>query len=162
MTDLPFHPYIVHVAIGLAVAVAVMAPVLWLCWVKALLARRSWWLVALLQALLLVTAVVSVRSGEVAALDARDWLELERIEHHQDLGEAFTVTAGLTLVLIVVGGLLGDEQRARQLVGAAVVGTTLQLGLGAVAGHAGGELVWGPDGMFERAVQGHPSLRSGE
>jgi len=162
VTALPFHPLVVHLAIGMAVAVGVLGPVLLLSWVKDLLPRRSWWLLAVLQGVLLVTAVVAVRSGEWAALDARDWLELERIQHHQALAVGFTVVVGATLLLSVAGALLSDEARARRVAAVAVVGTLVQLVLGVLVGHAGGALVWGPDGILERASQDQPSLRTRE
>lgn len=159
--DLPLHPFVVHIAIGLALGVALLAPTILLAWARDILPRRCWWLVPGLQAVLLISALAAVRSGEVASLDVRDFLELERIDRHEARGDAFAVVALATLALGIGAGLQREERRARRVAWAAVVGTVAQLALGAATGHAGGHLVWGPDGVVERARTGAPSLRAG-
>lgn len=142
-------------------ALGLLAPATLVAWVRALLPRRAWWLVVGLQGLLLASALAAVRSGEVAGLDARDFIELERIQAHQDLAETFTLSAAAVLVLSLGAALYRDEGRARRLATAAAVGVVMQLALGAATGHAGGIMVWGPQGLVDRARHQAPSLRDG-
>ncbi len=159
--DLPLHPLIVHAALGLAVAVALLAPLTLFGWARAWLPRGSWWLVVSLQALLLVSAVTAVRSGEEASLDARDFIALERIQTHQDWAERFTIAAAAVLALSLGAALYRDQRRARRMAIAAVIAIAVQLALGIAAGHAGGSMVWGPQGLVDRARHEVPSLRGG-
>ena len=162
MADLPLHPFVVHLTIGLAVAVGLLTPACLLAWVRALLPRRAWWLVVGLQGVLVVSTLASVRSGELASLDARDFLELERIEEHQALGMGLTAAAVASLALSLGAAMVRDERRARQLATASMLVMAGQLALGLATGHAGGRMVWGPEGVIEQAREGRPSLRVGD
>jgi hypothetical protein len=140
---------IVHVPIGLAVAIAVAAPAVLIMWTRGILPRRAWWLAALLQTVLVAGAVAAVQTGELAERTARRSVGSELVDQHEDMGTAFSVLAGGGLLLFLGAAVLSDEKRARQLAMAAVVLAEVQLAGAVVASHAGGLLVWGPDGLLK-------------
>ena len=150
--DLPLHPMIVHTSIGLTLATALLAPaVLWV-WTRGSLPRGAWWLVVLLQSALFVGSVAAVRSGELAEQEARRQLATELIDHHEALAKRFAALAFLTLLLTLTAALGSDEPRAKRVAAGATLAILAQLGLGIAVGHAGGTVVWGPDGLIEAAA----------
>ncbi|HJN77243.1 MAG TPA: DUF2231 domain-containing protein [Myxococcota bacterium] len=150
MVELPLHPLLVHIPVGLAVAVAILAPAVWLTWARGALPRRAWWLVPLVQGFLLVSVVAAVRTGELAEQEARRVLPGEQVDRHETLGTRFIVLVVVTLLLALAASLVADERRARQLALAAIISSLVQLAACAVVSHAGGALVWGPDGLIEQ------------
>lgn len=141
MNDLFFHPKLVHLPMALAVLVPLFAGGLALAWWRGWLPRRAWWVAVALQALLFASAVAATQSGE------RDEERVERvvgdgpIEAHEEAAERFTAAAGVTAVLMVLGGLLGPRL-APFAVGLGLLGSLAGLGLGVRTGAAGGELVY--------------------
>src|SRR6185369_12870473 len=63
MNPLPLHPIVVHLPIALAVLMPVLSAGLLAAWWRGLLPRRTWMIAVLLQGLLLVSGVVSLRTG---------------------------------------------------------------------------------------------------
>lgn len=144
-SDLPLHPALVHLPLG----IAVLMPLL----VGALLVGRRWLppaavgLAAGAQALVLGGALLAQETGE------RDEERVEEagvseaaIEAHEELAEGFTGLAGATLLALVGATVLGRRAAATPVLGVAVALAGLTLGQGVRVGHAGGALVYGAAG----------------
>ncbi len=141
---------LIHVPVGLSVAVALLAPAVLMAWRRGVFPRRTWWLVLMLQAVLLVGVVAAVHSGELAEQSARRVVDVQLVDRHEDLATGFAVLALITTVLSLAASLAPEPGRAHQLALATVVAAVLQLGACVVVSHAGGTVVWGPDGLVEQ------------
>ena len=155
MFDLPLHPFAAHLVVGVCVALLVLAPLVLAGWVRGLWPRRVWWLVVALQLVLVAATLVGVRSGELAEGDARELLSFEQVDHHEALGKRLAMIAAVTQVLVLAGALISDERLGRRLASGAVAACAVQAVAAGFAGHAGGTLVWGQDGLFERTAEAH-------
>jgi uncharacterized membrane protein len=145
MTTLPLHPAAVHVPLGLAIVLPLVAIV-----AVFLVFRRGpstgvLLLLATLQAVVFGSGLVASRLGE------RDEDRVERVagkaavERHEERAELFVWAAGL--VLAGAAALLVLPRRAQGAgLAAFAAGTLVVAGLGLRAGEAGGELVYARGG----------------
>lgn len=141
MTTLPLHPALVHVPLGLAFVLPLVALGLTVALWRRKLPRAAFGVLVGLQAVLLGAGIVGMQLGE------RDEDRVERvvperfIEAHEERAEAFVwaagaVLAGAVAVLVIPAG-------AATAVAALVTAGTLGVAaLGFAAGEAGGELVY--------------------
>jgi uncharacterized membrane protein len=138
---LPLHPAIVHVPLGLAFVIPLVALGLALAWWRRALPRASFGVLVGLQALLVVGGVVAMQLGERDEKRVEPIVGERAIETHEERAEAFVwaggvVLAGAVAILVVPAG-------AATVVAAAVAAGTLAVaGLAVAAGEAGGELVY--------------------
>jgi uncharacterized membrane protein len=142
MSDLPLHPLIVHLPLGLAVVMPLFVLLLaWLLMTERL-PRRAWLLALLLQVLLAGSAYAAMRTGEADEEKVVKVVAKEHIEEHAERAQQFLIaagaTAGLFLVVLVLPGLKG-LQFGLVL---AVLGSLATLVLGFRTGEAGGQLVY--------------------
>ncbi len=138
MGSLPLHPAIVHVPLGLAFVLPLLA--LWL----ALRGRRSGWaIVVALQAVLLAGALVALSTGEADEDRVEAVVGHAAVEAHEHAAQTFTAVAGGTLAVMLGGLLLGAGRLRSTTLALAVLGSCVTAGLGVRAGHAGGALVHG-------------------
>ncbi len=142
MTELFFHPKIVHLPMALAVLMPLVAAALAIAWWRGWLPARAWALAVGLQAILVASAFLAMRSGE------RDEEIVERvvaeraIAVHEEAAEAFLIGSGLVLAVAVGGLIFGKRRVGLAIAMGATVGTVVVLGLGYRVGQAGGELVY--------------------
>ena len=136
------HPKLVHLPIALAVLMPLISSGLLVAWWRGWFAQRTWTIVLALQAVLFVSALLAMRTGES---------DEERVEHvvpgtaihaHEEAAEGFVWGGGLVLALSLLPLLLRDPRRARLAGLATVAGTIVVLGLGYRVGEAGGALVY--------------------
>lgn len=141
MTTLPLHPAFVHVPLGLAFVLPIVAAGLALALWRRKLPRSAFGVLIALQMILVGAGLLAMQLGE------RDEERVERvvperlIDAHEERGEAFVwaagaVLAGAVAVLVVPAGA------AAGVAAAVAAGTLAVAALGAVAGEAGGELVY--------------------
>jgi uncharacterized membrane protein len=141
MPSLPLHPAIVHVPIGLAVILPLIAIGIALAVRAGRLPRAAFAVVLVLQALLVGSGIAAYLAGEKDEHVAERVIAEKLIEGHEERAEAFLWAAGV--VLAGAGALLVVPAGAVGLVSAAVVaGTVAVTGLGLWTGRAGGELVY--------------------
>lgn len=141
MPDLPLHPALVHLPLGLAFAVPLVALGITVAHLRGRLPRAAFAILAGMQLLLAGSGLVAMRAGH------RDERRVERIvgerviDVHEERGEAFVFTgAGVTvlaLALLVVPGRLVGAVSAATVAGAFAVA-----GLAFLTGKAGGEIVY--------------------
>lgn len=142
MDALLFHPKLVHVPIALGVLMPLIAGGLLLAWWRSWLPPRAWFLAIGLQAILLGSGVLALRSGE-AEEDRVESVVAERfIEEHEEAAELFVWTSGGVLAVMLLAGALHARRAGLPAAAAATVGTLLVLGLGHRTGQAGGDLVY--------------------
>lgn len=163
MTSLPLHPAIVHLPLGLAFVIPMLAAgFAWALW-KEQIRRRSWLAVIALQAVLLAAGLVAMNTGE------REEGRVERIvpeaalEQHEEYAEQFLWATGVTLVL--AGLVLASRRRsvARSLTVATVAGTLIVAAAAVRVGHAGGRLVYvhNAGAVYGSAAQNGPAGQGG-
>jgi hypothetical protein len=168
MDTLFFHPKVVHIPMALGVLMPLIAGGLLLAWWRNWLPRRAWFLAIGLQAILLGSGVLALRSGE-AEEDRVERVVAERfIEPHEEAAEVFVWASGGVLAVMLLAAALGSRRGGLPTAAAATLGTLLVLGLGYRTGQAGGSLVYqhgaaqayspgaGPSREARAAPSGHP------
>jgi uncharacterized membrane protein len=139
--DVPLHPAVVHLPLGLAFLMPILALVFTIAWGKGWTGKRGWALVFGLQ-LLLVGAGLFVRwTGEREARNAHRVLARGTIGPHAQAAGTFVWAAAGTLVIAGLGLALRERQ-ARRAAAAATVATFVVAALAVRLGHLGGELVY--------------------
>lgn len=143
MQGLPLHPAIVHVPIGVALVVPLVAIVVLEAARRAgRLDRARWAIVVLLQAIVFGGALAALRTGETDEDRVEQVVARSAIHEHEERGEVFTWLAGGAFVA-GIAGLVIPARRAQ--LAAAVVASTVAVVVGAATywvGHSGGELVY--------------------
>ena len=147
MGSLPLHPAIVHLPLGIAALVPLFAIGIGLAIWKAILPRKTWTIVVVLQALLFSTALVALRTGEGEEERVEHRISARAIKAHEELAEQFVWAAGLTLAVSAAGLVLPVATAPTAFIAATVLATVATAGMGFRVGHAGGELVYGPRGL---------------
>ncbi len=142
MDALLFHPKLVHVPMALGVLMPLVAGSLLLAWWRNWLPPRSWFLAIGLQAILLGSGVLALRSGEVEEERVERVVAERLIEEHEEAAEVFVWGSGGVLAAMIVAAALASRRSGLPTAAAATLGTLLVLGLGYRAGHAGGSLVY--------------------
>lgn len=137
----PLHPALVHIPLGLALAVPLvfggLAVAIW----RGLLPRRTWLVAVGLQALLVAAGGAAFLSGEREEHRVERVVAERLIDEHQDRAQAFLWAAGAVLALSLVGVVV-RERRTPSVAAFAVAGSLLVAGMGIWTGKAGGELVY--------------------
>lgn len=137
-----FHPKLVHLPIALSVLMPLLAGALLLAWWKKWLPARSWLVVVALQALLLGSGVLALKSGESEEERVEKVVPESVLEAHEEAAEVFVGASGAVLGLMLLALILHKTKVALPLGGAATLGAVVVLGLGYQTGQAGGELVY--------------------
>lgn len=137
-----FHPRVVHLPIGLAIAMPLVTVAILLAWRQRWLPPRTWALVVGLQLLLVVSGVLAIRSGEAEEERVEQVVSENLIEEHEEASKAFTWVSFGVLVLMAATlgfsrGRLGFPLALLSLVGSFVV-----FALAYRAGGLGGALVY--------------------
>lgn len=142
MDALLFHPKLVHVPMALSVLMPLIAGGLLLAWWRNWLPRQGWFLAIALQAILISSGVLALRSGE-AEEDRVERVVAERfIDEHEEAAKAFVWASGGVLAVMLLAAALGARRSGLPIAAAATLGTLLVLGLGYRTGQAGGSLVY--------------------
>src|SRR5690349_18712707 len=131
----PLHPAIVHLPMGLAVIVPLLALALTVALWREWLPRRAWLGVIGLQALLLGSGLVALRSGQADEERVERVVPEDAIEEHEEAAEVFLWGAGVALAAMI-GVMFLSAPRARRA--ATIVATSATLvvaGLGVHVGH---------------------------
>jgi uncharacterized membrane protein len=141
MPSVPLHPMLVHLPLALAVLVPPAAIIAWRLVAKGRLGRGGWAAVVIAQAVLVVGAVVALRSGGAEGERVEDRVSRAAIERHEEAAELFVWGAGAVL-LVGALGLVGPVRTRRMTMLVATTGTLVVAGLAVRTGKAGGELVY--------------------
>jgi len=141
--SMPLHPAIVHLPLGVALAVPLVALALTVALWRGRLPAGVWGLVVGLQVLVVGGGGLAMRTGEQEEDRVEQVVAKKLIHEHEEKAEAFMGSAWA--VLFLSAGVLFVRSRpglVRALTAATTVGAVAMAGLGLTAGHAGGELVY--------------------
>lgn len=139
----PLHPAIVHLPIALAVLLPLLALAALAAWWRGWLPGRRVWLgIVGLQAVLLVSGIAALRTGEGEEDRVERVIAGQALERHEEAAELFLWGACATLLLAALVLAMRQDRAARALASMTVLGTIVVLGLGYRTGKAGGELVY--------------------
>lgn len=141
MGSVPLHPAIVHLPLGIATIIPLLALVAAFALWRGKAARKTWSVIVALQAVLLLGGFVAAKSGEREEERAEAVVAESAIHRHEEAAEAFMLGAGIALA--VAGAVLVLPARLAAYGAFATAALMIGvLGLGIRAGHAGGELVY--------------------
>ena len=141
MNGVPLHPAMVHIPLGLAFVIPLVALGLaWAVWSDRL-PRRAWLVAVVLQAVLLGAALLALRTGEAEEGRVERIVGEAVLGQHEGAAKLFVFTVAATLFLTLAplflkGGAL------RSSLAVAAVASFIVAGMAARVGHAGGELVY--------------------
>lgn len=142
MDALLFHPKLVHVPLALGVLMPLISGALLLAWWRGWLPRRVWVLAVALQAVLVGSGLLALRTGEAEADRVERVVAEPIIEAHEEAAEVFVWAGGAVLALMIGAGALARHAVGLPTAAAATLGTVLVLALGYRTGEAGGSLVY--------------------
>lgn len=142
MDSFLFHPKLVHLPIGLAVLMPLVAGGLLLAWWRRWLPARAWVIALALQAVLVGSGILALRSGEAEEERVERVVAERFIEEHEEAAEAFVWASGGVLAVMLLGLALSSRRAGPVAATVATLGTVVVLGLGYRTGQAGGDLVY--------------------
>lgn len=162
MSPLPLHPAIVHIPLGLAFVMPLLALGLtWATW-RGHLPRRAFAAVVALQLLVGLAGVAALQTGEAEEDRVERVVRESLIEAHEEAAQAFTVAAFMAAALGLLVLLLKSERASRAAAAVTTVATLGVAGLGVQAGKRGGELVYRHGAaQVHAAAAGLPAVSSG-
>lgn len=138
----PFHPALVHVPIGAAMFVPLLAAILILSIHKGWVSPKAWWIVVIASLVALVGGIMSYNTGEFAKDMVVGVVPDEPVEHHERLAQYFMFFIDGTLVLSLLAAFI-KAPKAKAIFRVLTFLVSLgMLGMSAVAGHAGGKLLY--------------------
>jgi uncharacterized membrane protein len=139
---MPLHPALVHLPLGLAVVIPLLALAAVLAIRRGWVPARAWLAVVGLQLLLLLGGVAASRTGEVDEELVEKRVPHAAIEAHEDAAGRFVVGSAVVLVLGLVPLFVRRERVSGAFRFATLAGSVALAGLGLYVGHEGGELVY--------------------
>ncbi len=142
MDTLLFHPKVVHIPMALGVLMPLIAFGLALAWWRGWLPWRAWLVAVGLQAVLLVSGVVALRTGEAEEDRVERIVSESLIEAHEEAAEVFVWGSGAVLAMMLAAAAFGQKRSGLPIAAVATLGTLVVLGLGYRTGQAGGSLVY--------------------
>jgi hypothetical protein len=142
MNFLPMHNALVHLPLGLAIGVAILALALTAAIWRNWLPGRSLALLAVLQAVVLIGGALAFRSGKDAGEQAEDEAV---VEQHEERAEAFLWTNGVALAITAAAYAARRRDFSRWGAAAAAVAAVAAAGTGIWVGKAGGAIAHGQE-----------------
>jgi len=139
---MPLHPVVVHLPMALAVLIPLLALAVLVAWRRAWLPAKAWALVLGLQAVLALSAVAALNTGERDEDRVEKVVSEAAIEAHEDAAKLFTVAGFAVLALGALPLVLRRDTLRQAFAAATVAGTLGVAGLGYNVGHKGGRLVY--------------------
>lgn len=141
MNELPLHPALVHIPIGLAVAMPFVLAGLLVALLRGKVTRKSFAAAAGLQALVVGGGIVAFVTGGADEERVEAIVREALIERHETLAGVFLGVA-IFVLLAAVAAALAPTRWTRPLAAVATVSSFAALGIGVLVGHAGGQLVY--------------------
>lgn len=142
MGTMPLHPAIVHLPLGLAILMPLIAGgFAWALWTGRI-RPRAWLAVVAFQALLFGSGLLATRTGEAEEDRVENVVQESALHAHEELADQFVWGGGLTLVLAGLVLVVRRPAALRTLVAVVVAATVVVAAMGLRVGHAGGQLVY--------------------
>lgn len=134
MESLLFHPKLVHVPMALGVLMPLVAGGLLLAWWRKWLPARSWVMAVALQAVLVGSGVLALRSGEVDEERVEHVVSERLIEAHEEAAEVFVGASAAVLAVMLLALAAKGRDRADTDAGDATGGAEAKGGAGGTTG----------------------------
>ncbi len=141
MGGIPLHPALVHIPLGLALLLPLLAVAAVVAWWKGRASKGTWAAVVVLQLMLVGFCWYGIRTGEREVRRARQVVAREFVHEHSEAADFFVYGAGAMLALGMLGLVLRGRG-ARWAATATAVGTLVVAAMGVRVGHLGGRLVY--------------------
>jgi len=161
MNTTPLHPALVHLPLGVAAVMPLLAAGLaWAVWTDRL-PVRAWLITIGFQGLLLGGAFVAMRTGEGDEDRVEDLVGHAALHLHESMAEQFVWAVGITLALALLVPFV-KRNAALPLMAATIAGTLVVVGAGVRVGHAGGELIYvhGAASAYASGARGSTDARA--
>lgn len=142
MTDLPLHPSLVHLPIGLAILLPPAILVLLIAIRRNLLPAGSWWLAVLVAAALLGGGLAAKWSGGNEEDRVETVVPEAALHEHEEAGERLVIAAGVTFALALAAAFVRRPGLRAGLQAGALLVAAATLALALNTGHLGGQLVY--------------------
>ncbi len=137
------HPKIVHLPIALAVLMPVLTTAILFAWWRDWLPNRTWILALLFQAILVVSSIAALQTGEIDEERIEGTVAEAAIEAHEEAAEQFLWVTVVALFLLMPPVVLKRKGAALTAASIGVLSTLVVFGFGYRVGEAGGALVYG-------------------
>ncbi|HWR14126.1 MAG TPA: DUF2231 domain-containing protein [Terriglobales bacterium] len=142
MTSTPLHPALVHLPLGLAFIIPLLAiGFAWAIWTERIRAR-GWLLVVLLQVVLVGGGILAVNTGEREEDRVESTVPKQALKEHESFATQFVWLSGITLAVMLGAAVSRRPSVLKAATAAAVIGSFLVAGAALRVGHAGGQLVY--------------------
>ncbi len=141
MFDIPLHPAVVHVPLGIALIMPILVLGIWIAILKRWIPSRTWVFLILLQLILFGTGLLAMNAGEQDEEIVERVVNEQVIEAHEEKAEVFVWVSGV-LCLLLVAGLWPHPRYGNFIRGLCFAGVIANLIVAALVGHSGGELVY--------------------
>ena len=152
MDALPLHPAVVHLPLGLAVLMPLLAAgFAWAAWTGRV-GVNAWLAVIALQAVLVGSGYVAMRAGHAEEARVETVVDESMIHEHEEMGEQFVWAAGATLALAVLVFVVRIPSATRPLMACVVLAAIVVAALAVRAGQAGGAVISGDPAANRRTM----------
>lgn len=141
MPALPLHPALVHIPVGLSLAMPFLAIALAVAIWRGMLPRRALAVVVGLQLLLASTAFAAMRAGHADEQRAERVAPREAIHEHEEAGER-VVWSSIAVLALSAAAAFVPTRRVGLLAALTAAGTVVVAALAVDAGRKGGALVF--------------------
>jgi len=138
--ELPLHPAIVHLPIGLALIMPFLAAGIYFMVKTGRLAAGAWIIPVVLQVLVVAASFAAMQTGEHEEDQVEKVVAEEFIETHEDAAKLFMFSAVLSLLVTAAGYFDLSLQNVIRMAAVAVLFVSAAAVL--YAGKLGGELVY--------------------
>ena len=139
--NVPIHPMLVHVPLGLAVILPAIAVVLAITIWRGRLRPLAWAAMVALQAVLFVGGLVALRSGEGEEERVESIVPKAALEEHEQAASIFVGLAAATMLVGTVA-LISNKRLANGAIVVSAAMTFAVLGTALWVGKRGGELAY--------------------
>ena len=142
METLPLHPKIVHIPLALAMLMPLISGGVALAWWRGWLPRRAWLIAALLHAVLSVSALVAMQTGEGDEDRVERVVSHKHIHEHEEAAETFLWVSIGALLLALGAAVVPDERKGLMLAAGTTALAATAAPLAMHTGQEGGALIY--------------------
>jgi len=144
MGELPLHPAIVHIPVGIAVVLPIAAVFVAVAVWKGRMEPRAWLIIAFFQGAALLGGWASMQTGEEEEENVEGVVDESHIEEHENLAKLFMALTAAGVAASIASLVLQqkNEKASRLLMAGAAALTFASAGAAIATGHEGGELVY--------------------
>lgn len=162
MNQIPLHPAIVHLPLGVAVTAPILALALFFAVSKGWLGARAFALLGLLQILALGAGALALNTGEQEEDRLEGRISKAALKAHEERADVFMGTLGVALLLSAAAALWKPGTGRTLVMTGAVVASLASAGMAVATGKAGGNVAWGPAGPMASGAPGPVSPGGGD